>query len=256
MAETKYKVLDISKYQPDVDYTKLSADGIGGVIIRAVSTNTAGLYIDPCFEKHYAGCKAAGIPVGAYFYTYAVTAADIDKEIDLFLKAIAGKKFEFPVYIDVEDRVQRKANRQTITNTIKYGLQRLENAGYYAAWYTFKNFFNNYIYRDQLTAFDLWLASWTSARPIRSLYNNYGMWQYTSDGSISAVAARVDLSYAYKDYPDIIKKNHLNGYTGEDDEPEPVPVPDHKEEIKTIIDTIEGKLQDIRNCLTKIKELL
>ena len=172
----------------------------------------------------------------------------------MFLKAIAGKKFEFPVYIDVEDRVQRKANRQTVTNTIKYGLQRLENAGYYAAWYTFKNFFNNYIYRDQLKAYDLWLASWTAAQPLRELYNNYGMWQYTSDGSISAVAARVDLSYAYKEYPDIIKSNHLNGYTGEDDEPQPVPVPDHDKEIQTIIDDMTEKVEALRALLTDLKK--
>ena len=250
----QWKVLDISKYQPDVDYSKLKADGIDGVIIRAVSTNNTGLYIDPCFEKHYAGCKAAGINVGAYLYTYAVTSTELDKELDLFLSVLKGKKFEYPVYIDVEDRVQRKANRQTVTNTIKYGLQRLENAGYYAAWYTFKNFFNNYIYRDQLTAFDLWLASWTISRPLPELYNNYGMWQYTSDGSITAVSGRVDLSYAYKNYPDIIKSHGLNGYTGDDD-PVPVPGPD-TEEIKKILSEMDIKLGALRSCLTKLKELI
>ena len=250
----QYKILDISKYQPDVDYGKLKADGIDGVIIRAVSTNTTGLYIDPCFEKHYRNCKALGIPVGAYFYSYAVTAADIDKEIDLFLQAIRGKTFEYPVYIDVEDAVQRKANRQTVTNTVKYGLTRLENAGYYAGWYTYKAFFNSYIYADQLTAFDLWLRSWTSTKPIPSLYNNYGMWQYTSDGSISAISARCDLSYAYKNYPDIIKSNHLNGFTGDDITP--TPTPSTPDEAFAILDDMSRKLDALRRCLTKLKNLL
>ncbi len=58
---------------------------------------------DPTFERNYAECKRLGIPVGAYWYSYATTPADAATEGRLFAQVLAGKQFEYPVYFDQED---------------------------------------------------------------------------------------------------------------------------------------------------------
>lgn len=80
-----YRILDISKYQPDVDYAKTAQD-CDGVILRAGLTywGAQNMGKDPCFEKHYAGFKAVGLPVGAYYYSAADSVAVAEKEADYY----------------------------------------------------------------------------------------------------------------------------------------------------------------------------
>lgn len=235
------KYLDISKYQPVVKYDLLKSDGIDGVFIRAVSTDKNGLYIDPYFDTHYSGCKAAGVPVGAYIFSYATTAAEVDTELNMLFKRLAGKKFELPIVFDYETKYN-SMSKQDRTTLIKYACSVIQKHGYYAMFYTYKNFIDSYLYRDQLTAYDLWIAAYTAVKPSQALYN-YGIWQYTSTGNISAVRGNVDLSNVYKDYPAIIKKAGLNGYGGD---PEPVPEPlDVKKELIKIKDRISALIDKL-----------
>lgn len=90
------------------EYTKLCAQlaakqKVDGVMLKTVSTNRKlskradGLYIDPQFERNYAKCKRLGIPVGVYYYTYAVSRAGADAELAMLKSALTGKTFELPV---------------------------------------------------------------------------------------------------------------------------------------------------------------
>lgn len=236
------KYLDISKYQPVVKYDLLKSDGIDGVFIRAVSTNTFnGLYIDPYFDTHYSGCKAAGIPVGAYIFSYRTTASEVDKELNLLFKRLDGKKFELPIVFDYETKYSQLTN-QDRTTLVKYACTVIQQHGYYAMWYTYKNFIDSNLIKDQLSMFDLWIAAYTALKPSQSVYN-FGIWQYTSSGKISAVPGNADLSHVYKDYPAIIKKAGLNGYGGD---PEPTPEPVNvKSELIKIKDQIQGLIDKL-----------
>ena len=73
--------IDASKYQGTIDWAKAKAGGVKFAMLKAVSTNSKGLYIDPYFERNYAECKRLGIPVGVYYYTYAQTKDYADKEL-------------------------------------------------------------------------------------------------------------------------------------------------------------------------------
>lgn len=67
-------ILDVSRYQGMIDWDAVKASGlVDGVMLKTVSTNSAfgGVYIDPTFERNYWECKRVGLPVGAYYYTYA-----------------------------------------------------------------------------------------------------------------------------------------------------------------------------------------
>ena len=124
--------IDVSKYQGTVDWAKAKAGGVKFAMLKSVSTNRTGLYIDPYFERNYAECKRLGIPVGVYYYTYAQDKAYADKELAMLQKAIAGKQFEYPVVVDVEDNKLKPLSKAALTDLVLYALQTIEGWGCYA----------------------------------------------------------------------------------------------------------------------------
>lgn len=213
MAKT---ILDVSRWQGDIDWDAVKASGlVDGVMLKTVSTNRKlskrkdGLYIDPTFEHNYAECKRLGIPVGVYYYTYAVSHTSADAELALLKTALTGKTFELPICVDVEDNKLRKLGRQALTDLTAYQLKTVESWGLYAMLYTYTSFAKSRLYMSgaALKPFDVWLADYTGKPPAVDFA--YGMHQYTSKGTVPGIQGGVDLSRAYKDYPEIIQRARL-----------------------------------------------
>ena len=201
--------IDVSKYQGNVDFAKAKASGLQFVMLKAVSTNNTGLYIDPYFERNYAECKRLGIPVGVYYYTYAQDKVYADKELALLKKAIAGKQFEYPVVIDVEDNKLKPLSKAALTDLVEYAAKVIESWGCYAMVYTYLYYSRTELDMNRLAKYDLWVAHYAAACGYTGAH---GMWQYTSTGKVPGVNGNCDCNFAYKDYPAIIKGAGLNGY--------------------------------------------
>ena len=181
-------VIDVSRWQGTIDWKKVKASGkVGGVMIRAVSTKSGQLYVDPCFEANYAGAKSVGLPVGVYAYTVAVTEGMAKKELNLLKTCLEGKSFELPIAMDVEDPRLKSLPAAELTKLVKMELREIEKWGLYAILYTYSN-----------------------KRPTRK----HGMWQYSSKGKVSGVSGVVDMNHVYKDYPSIIAKAGLTSVKG------------------------------------------
>lgn len=207
------KVLDVSKYQPNIDYAATAKD-IHGVILRCGLTywGAQNKAADECFEKHYAGFKAAGVPVGVYYYSAADSVAQAKLEAQKCLEIIKGKKLEYPVYFDMECNERHGklngAQRYEIADAF---LSTVEAAGYFVGFYSYSAFIQqmgtaNF---DKLKKkYSIWLADY---RKTPASYTR-DMWQYTSKGGVAGISGNVDLSHCYKDFPTIIKNAGLNGY--------------------------------------------
>lgn len=206
-------IMDVSRWQGNIDWKKVKASGkVNGVMLRTVATNAAygGIYIDPTFEKNYWGCVEAGLPVGAYCYTKAVTADYAAKELVKLKVALEGKSFQLPVAVDAEDPALLSLSPEALAQIIKMEAKQIEKWGLYAMVYTYTSFADTALAMNELTDFDLWIADYRSKRPSRK----HGMWQYTNKGVVPGVNGVVDLSHAYKDYPKIIQKAGLTGKWG------------------------------------------
>lgn len=217
-------IIDVSRFQGSIDWGKVKADGIEGAILRAVSTNSGGLYKDPYFERNYAECKRLGLAVGAYYYTYATNKAYADKELALFKQCLEGKQFDLPIVLDVEDKSLATIGATALTDLAIYALETIQAWGCYAMWYTDLNFRANHLVASRLSAYDYWCAYWSVNKPAV----DYGIWQYTSSGTVNGINGRVDMNRVYidkdgneKDYPSIIKNAGLNGYEKPKEEPKP-----------------------------------
>lgn len=216
-------IMDVSRWQGSINWNKVKASGlVSGVMLKTVSTNRKlskrkdGLYIDPTFERNYAECKRLGIPVGVYYYTYAVSHTSADAELALLKTALTGKTFELPICVDVEDNKLRKLGKQALTDLTVYALATIEQWGFYALLYTGLNFGENRLYMGgaALKPYDVWVAAYRDDKPTPAW--PFGMWQYTSNGKIPGVVdaipgkiSGVDLSVPYKDYAKIIEKKGL-----------------------------------------------
>lgn len=213
------KIIDVARYQGNIDWDKVKASGIEGALLKTVSTNNrefGGLYIDPYFERNYAECKRVGIPVGAYYYTYAQDLGYAQKELALFKKAVEGKQFELPLIVDVEDNTLKPLSADALTDLVEYAVKEIESWGCYAMVYTYLNYQNTELNMDRLAKYDLWLAAYRDNRPTAPAHS---IWQYTSSGNIAGVNGRCDINWQYpnkdgKYHADIIKAAGLNGMAG------------------------------------------
>ena len=211
------KGIDVSRYQGNIDWQKVKNDGIQFAMLKTVSTNNSefgGLYIDPYFERNYAECKRLGIPVGVYYYTYAQTKEYADKELVLFKKAIAGKQFEYPLVIDVEDNLLKPISKSALTDLVEHAVKTIESWGCYAMVYTYLNYQNTELDMNRLKKYDLWLAAYRSNRPTTPAHT---IWQYSSSGKVAGINGNCDVNWEYsingKFHDEIIKNAGLNGYT-------------------------------------------
>ena len=202
------KGIDVSKWQGKIDFKKVKKAGYDFVIINAGYGRYA-FQKDPYFETNYANAKAAGLGVGAYWYSYAATATDAKKEAETFLNVIKGKQFDYPIAFDLEDYSQNYLSKKVLNDMCDSFISYLEKAGYYVCLYSYRAFIEDRIYQTTLKKYDLWLADFTDKTPFKG---NYGIWQHSDRGKVNGISGDVDLNIAYKDYPAIIKSNGLNGY--------------------------------------------
>ena len=223
--------IDVSYHQGKIDFTQVRKNA-EFVIMRAGIGNAK----DTKFEDYYAECKRLKIPVGCYWYSYAKSVSEIQTEADVFLQAIQGKTFEYPVYLDFEESSQFALGKSKCSEMAKAFLDILENAGYYAGTYSSKSHLENYFTEDILKRYTVWVAHYGVSKT--SYKYPFDMWQYSADGSVPGISHRCDMNYCYKDdFPEIIKSAGLNGFVKTSDATE-----SHKKSIDELAkEVLENK---------------
>ena len=150
--------IDISHHQGSLDFSKLKNE-VDFVILRAAwGTNT-----DTRFEEYYRECKKYDIPVGCYLYSYSLDVATAMEEARYLLRLISGKKFEYPIYIDMEDADGYKdkygmPSNQELNDMCNNFCNIIESNGYYAAVYASQYWFNTKL--TGIKKYDKWIANW------------------------------------------------------------------------------------------------
>ena len=203
--------IDVSDWQKDINWqaVKDSRKVQFAMIRSGWSTGIDGNETDRKFYQNVKNAKAVGMPIGVYHYSYAKTPPEARDEAKYCLSIIKGHKFDYPIVFDIEEPRMEKLGKDTLTNIVKAFCDTISEAGYYAAFYANPHWLNNLLNAEELVKkYDLWLAHWGVDSPSRKC----GIWQYTSEGSVPGIVGHVDLDYAYKDYPTIMRSLRRNGY--------------------------------------------
>ena len=204
-----FEGVDVSVYQGNIDWNKAKADGIEFAIMRA----GYGKYVsqkDKYFDQNMKNAKAAGLPCGVYWFSYALTPEDAIKEADTCYEVIKNYKLEYPVSFDMETESQMKLPKETVAQIIEAFCGRMESYGYYTTLYTYASFLNYKVEDRIFDKYDIWVAHYNTNKP--AFNRNYGLWQYSCTGSVWGITGNVDRDYVYLDYERIIKNAHLNGF--------------------------------------------
>lgn len=223
------KVIDVSVYQPDIDYAAVKAAGIDGAMIRCGFTgwgSSHSLNKDTKFEAHYAGFIGAGVPVGAYYYSTADSVDFAKKEAEFVQSLLKGKKLAFPVYYDIENNErQADLSMSLLTQIAEAFCESMEEAGYFVGVYANTNWFTTKLNHAALSEkYTVWLADYRGSNANKTLKRD--IWQYTSKGKVDGISGNVDVSECYRDFPSIIKAAGLNGCGKEASTPATAPKPE------------------------------
>ena len=140
--------IDVSKWQPQIDWQKVKADGIDFAIIRVgFCYNNGALKLDSAFTQHIKGALAAGLDVGIYLYSYAATVQAARRAAQEVIRAVKPYKLTYPIAFDIEyESIYTGGSKQTNTEICKAFLDEVEAAGYYAMLYCSKDFLDSYLY--------------------------------------------------------------------------------------------------------------
>ncbi len=211
--ETPFRLrgIDVSTFQGAPDYERVKRAGIQFVIARA---GYGGNNIDRQFRRNAEECNRLGLPLGVYWFSYALDPAQAAQEARYCLEAVRPYQLEYPIYCDFEYDSIRYAQQQGVTVTGTLATQiiaafcaEIEKARYYAGFYTNADLARTLLDMTALARYDLWYAWYQPA-----LNRSAGMWQYTSTGRVDGIAGNVDLDESFKDYPSIIRAAGLNGF--------------------------------------------
>ncbi len=206
-------VIDVSHWDGTVDYASWIAKyNLWGVIVKCGGNETKlGRYTDAQYENNYKRAKAAGLHVGAYYYTVCTSVAEAKKDAEHIIGLLKGHTFDMPIYMDVEDPRQFKLSKRELTDIIKTFCDALIKAGYYAGLYIQGSAWLNSVYKNELDDYANWIAWWRASWPTEA--GDVGMWQQgtkrLSTGQVyyDDVSGATDFNWCIIDYPSRIKAN-------------------------------------------------
>lgn len=193
--------IDVSKWNGSIDWNAVKNSGIEYVIIRCGyrGSSAGSLIEDPKYVTNIKGAINAGLKVGVYFFTQAISEAEAVEEASMVLEQVKNYKLTYPIFLDVEASGGRadKIDKATRTAVCKAFCETIQSAGYTAGIYANKNWLEEKIDANALGRYKIWLAQYASAP---TYGGRYDMWQYRSTGRVSGISGDVDMNWSYLNY--------------------------------------------------------
>ena len=191
--------IDVSRWNGSIDWNAVKNAGVRYAIIRCGyrGSGTGALVQDSMFKTNLAGARAAGLKVGAYFFSQAVDEAEAVEEASMALSVVGGSGLDYPIFLDVESSGGRgdAIDAAARTAVVRAFCATIQNSGRRAGVYANTTWLSQKMNAGQLTAYTIWLAQYAPA-PTYSA-TRIDLWQYSSAGKIDGISGNVDLNQSY-----------------------------------------------------------
>ena len=245
--------VDVSQWQNDIDWAKVKADGVDFAIIRVGyrGYGNGSLYSDSVYQKNIEGALAAGIDVGVYVYSQAVSVEEAVEEAEFLIDRISDYDISLPLVLDYEfagngiGRLWKafdegKLDKESAAEVCQAFCDTVEEAGYDSMVYVNPDMAYNYV--DVSGIERIWLAHYTSKNEDTGKYSatnykgNYEFWQCSSNGKVDGISGRCDINFwfskttpftdvdpsewYYEDIKFVYENGMVNGMTETTYEPE------------------------------------
>lgn len=206
--------IDVAKYQGTIDWSQVAASGVQFAIIRVGyrTQKTGIIYEDPCAKYNLQQAQAAGIKLGAYFFSTSVNEQEAEEEAAWVTNYIAQYKITYPVVYNCEgfksaDSRQYGLDKTTRSKLASKFLDYVAGKGYTPMFYAARNELQNDTDWDTTSLsskYKIWVSQYpdppfpTTSAP--NYQGSYAMWQYTNVGAIAGIKKGVDVNVAYFGY--------------------------------------------------------
>lgn len=204
--KTSYVGVDVSKHTGKINFTGVKAAGVDYVMIRLGSRgySTGQISLDENFKENIEGAIAAGLEVGVYFYSQAITQDEAIQEANFVIQNLEPYRanVKYPVAFDMEfvsndkSRVEGLSREDKTTVTAAF-LEGVKAAGYVPMIYGDKEWLIKEIDMTKLQSYDVWLSQ---EEDIPDYPYQYTMWQYSTDGVLNGINGSADLNICFVGY--------------------------------------------------------
>ena len=193
-------VIDVSQWQNYINWNEVAKTPVSAAIIRSSYTGAASGKIleDPNYRKNIAGALSAGIDVGVYHYSQAITVEEAKAEARKIFELSRGYNLSLPIFMDIEyyrDNGGYGRNyyisKQERTDIVKAFCDEIIRLGGNPVLYSYTSFLDNEIYMNQLQKYPVWVAQYYHKVTYSGAYIG---WQYTSKGRVNGISGDVDLN--------------------------------------------------------------
>ena len=197
--------IDLSEFQGDVDFAAMKEAGVEFVMLRIGGRyygDDGVLYTDKNFDTNYDKAKAAGLKVGAYFFSQAISAEDAKQEANYTLEKLNKRALDYPIGFDWENIQEEAARPDSVTGDQLTAIAEafcdsVTEAGYKAIVYSNTSQMLIMYDFETMKDYDFWLADY---REFPTMYYKFDMWQYSKEGKIAGVEGTVDMNISFTDF--------------------------------------------------------
>ena len=201
---TSFRGIDVSSFQGTIDWNKVKAAGVDFAMIRVGyrGYGTGAMMLDDNFDVNIQGALDAGIKVGVYFFSQAITEEEAVEEARFVLEHIKDYDITYPVAYDMElithdtARTDTLTGRQITDHTIAF-CEAIKSAGYKTCVYSNRRTLILKLDLSRLTAYDTWYAAYVG---YPDYPYDFKMWQFTDSGSVDGIEGNVDINISFIDY--------------------------------------------------------
>ncbi len=198
--DSRYKTMtgiDVSSFNKEIDWERVKKDDIDFVMIRCGFRGGEDgiLYDDPMYEDYMDGASKAGLLVGVYFYSSAITESELDEEVEYVLNRVKGYSLDFPIAYDMEyyndaGRIIDLSRKEKTNMALRF-CEKIEAAGYSPMVYGNMSWLYNDVMLGKVSQYPIWLASYSQTCTMEDEFN---MWQYSSQASVQGIDGVVDIN--------------------------------------------------------------
>lgn len=191
--------VDVSKYQGNVDWNQVRESGMSFAIIRLGFRgygDEGKLVLDEYYEQNVQGAAAAGLKVGVYFFSQAVTEEEAREEARFVLEHIAGYEIDDPIVFDTEEikddaaRTDYLTREQITTHCIAF-CETIEGAGREPMIYANMKWMAFTLELERLSQYKKWYADY---EPTPQCPYEFTVWQYTESGTVPGIQGNADIN--------------------------------------------------------------
>lgn len=197
--------VDLSAFQNDVDFAAVKNSGVDYVILRIGGrsySDDGELYTDDSFDTYYQQAKDAGLKVGAYFFSQAISTDEAVEEAKYVVEKLGGRSLDYPVAydweaIDEDDARTDRMGGKTITAMAEAFCDTIEDEGYHSLVYASTSLMLQSYDFETMKDYNFWLADY---REFPNMYYDFVMWQYDKEATVDGIEGNADLNICFKPY--------------------------------------------------------